>query len=263
MAGTIIATPAIGASSWADFIVQQGATDTGYMRVSLTNFSGTAASNVATGSVMECAGSIYSFTDTSITLETGTASASVAIYYVAVPSTDTTVSIYMEGTAPTWVDAKQGFYQSAASLTRYIGGAYIGTAETYYTKFLYTGENLIYCLQTGETRPLLKKTFNIGEWDMDTTTVVPLAHGISDPDKIRTMRAIVKGDPGGNFATGKYNLDAPYTAGSAAGSISIYNIDSSQIAVARRSGAFFDNADFDGTAGTIENRGWVFIEYET
>ena len=140
MAGTIISTPAVGASSWVDFITQQGKTDKGFLRVSLTNDATTAASSIGTGSVMELAGSIYQFTETAITLAAGTPSAAQAIYYTVIPSAGgTTVTVVMEGTAPTWIDSKQGYYASAASLTRYIGGCDIATAGTYNAKWLYEG----------------------------------------------------------------------------------------------------------------------------
>ena len=139
MACTIVSTPATGAADWTGWITQQGLTDRGFMRVSLTEFATTAASLIGTGSVFELAGSIYSCSDAvAISLATGTASAAVAVYYVAIPSTGgTTCTFTMDSVAPTWVDTKQGYYASAASTSRYLGGNYIGTAATYYDKWLY------------------------------------------------------------------------------------------------------------------------------
>lgn len=139
MACTIISTPSVGASDWTDFITQVEKQRKGYMAVSLTNYAASAASNIASGSVMELSGSFYTFTDTSIALEAGAASADVAVYYVATPSAGgTTCTITMDDTAPEeWVDGKQGWYASAASLSRYLGGCYIGTAGVYYAKWLY------------------------------------------------------------------------------------------------------------------------------
>ena len=169
------------------------------MRVSLTNFSGTAASAIATGSVLECAGSIYSFSETAISLATGTASASVAVYFNVIPAAGgTTCTVTMNSTVPVWVDAKQGFYASAASLSRVIGGCYIGTALTYFNKYLYTGENLVYCLQTGETRPLLKKKLDIGEWNMDDDATKTVTHGLGSPTVLgaRNIYSIIIPDTG-------------------------------------------------------------------
>lgn len=138
MAGTIVGNIALGASDWSTWITRQERGERGFLQLSLTNFATTTASTIATGSVMECAGSIYQFTDTAITLATGTASANVSVYFIVIPSAGgTTCTIQMNSVAPVWVDAKQGFYASAASISRVIGGCYIGTALVYYRKWLY------------------------------------------------------------------------------------------------------------------------------
>ena len=140
MACTIITTPAVGAADWTNFITQVEKQRKGFMAVSLTNYDTTAASNVASGSVMELSGSFYTFSDTAISLAAGTPSAAQAVYYTVIPAAGgTTCTVVMEGTAPTWVDGKQGWYASAASLTRYIGTCDIGTAGVYYNKNLYLG----------------------------------------------------------------------------------------------------------------------------
>lgn len=138
MAGTIIGNISLGASDWSTWITRQERGERGHLQLSLTNFAATTASTVATGSVIECAGSLYTFTDTSISLATGTASAAVSVYFVVIPSAGgTTCTIEMNSVAPTWVDAKQGFYASAASISRVIGGCYIGSSLVYYRKWLY------------------------------------------------------------------------------------------------------------------------------
>lgn len=258
MAGTIISTPSIGASSWESWIVQQGATDTGYMRVSLTNPATTAASAIATGGVLECAGSIYSFTETAISLATGTASSAVAVYFNVIPSSGgTTVTVVRNSTAPVWVDAKQGFYASVASVSRVIGGEYIGTASTYYTKFLYTAENLVYCLQTGETRPLLQKFVDIGEWNMDATASIDVE--VNVPRKrIRCADAWVRTDTGTviNLGDGDATtLDTGYVSFAA-------TQGTTYVTVARVNAGLYDDTAYNATASTVANRGWITINYE-
>ena len=259
MAGTIISTPAVGSADWSGWITQQGATDTGFMRISLTNFSASAASSIATGSVLECAGSIYSFTETAISLATGTASVSVAIYFNVIPSAGgTTVTVVRNSTAPVWVDAKQGFYASVASVSRVIGGEYIGTAATYYSKYLYTGENLIYCLQTNETRPILKKRIAIGEWNMDADSVVDILHGLGDFKKIRGLTGIIRDDGNTNY----YNIPTLFDTTNGEQEVGFGVIQSRDIRIARLNGGIFDGASFNATSETVANRGFVFIEYE-
>ncbi len=259
MAATIVSTPATGSSDWTGWITQQGLTDRGFMRVSLTNFATTAASLIGTGSVFELAGSIYSCTETAISLAAGTASAAVAVYYVAIPSAGgTTCTFTMDSVAPTWVDAKQGFYASAASTSRYLGGAYIGTAATYYNKFIYTPDMIFgYLLLQAETRPILKKIIDIGEWNMDATAQISVAHNLSAGfRKIKINKVIVR-----------YDDDSKYTSlisGNVDGHFNgwILYSDITNFELFRRTGGEFDNVNFDGTASTVANRGWIFIEYE-
>jgi len=253
MAGTIISTPALGASDWSDFITQQERTDRGYMRLSLTNFSDTTASTIATGGVLEVAGSIYQFTDTAIALATGTASADTAVYFHVIPSAGgTSVTIEMDSTAPTWVDAKQGFYASAASVSRVIGGCRIGTAATYYHKFLYTPTVLDYCLREDETRPLLKKMIEIGEWNMDATQTVDVDASPIIRQQIRDVTALVRSDSDVNYLPIYYGLDGGYVGAGA----------NQMISVIRKASGSFDNTNYNATASTVANRGWVIVWYE-
>lgn len=248
MAGTIITTPALGASDWSDWITQQERTDRGFMRVSLTNFSATTASTIATGSVLECAGSIYQFTDTAITLASGTASANVAVYYYVIPSAGgTTCTIQMNSVAPVWVDAKQGFYASAASVTRVIGGCYIGTALVYYNKFLFIPKYIEDCLERNSTRPILKKIFELGEWNMDTSDSVTISFFSSNWEKTK-MTVFVRNDTGNSY----YDI--------AGGGYSLFG-DGTLIAY-RETGGIFDSEYYNATASTVANRGYIFAEIE-
>ncbi len=254
MAATIVSTPATGSSDWTGWITQQGLTDRGFMQVSLTNFATTAASLIGTGSVFELAGSIYSCTETAISLATGTASAAVSVYYVAIPSAGgTTCTFTMNSVAPTWVDAKQGFYASAASTSRYLGGSYIGTAATYYTKFIYTPDMISgYLLPNGKTRPILKKVMDIGDWNMSATTTVNVNHELPYPN-IRTTMITIRRDDDAVKRTSVF-------AGDTAGDVDIEVIVLPSIISANRLvGGFYDTAEYNSTS---YNRGWLIIEYE-
>ena len=270
MAATIVSTPATGSSDWTGWISQQGLTDRGFMAVSLTNFATTAASLIGTGSIFELAGSIYSCTETAISLATGTASAAVAVYYVAIPSAGGTVCTFvMDDTAPTWVDAKQGFYASAASTSRYLGGSYIGTAATYYDKWLYgfLGDSTIKIFSgnraeyTGGIRTiydkdqpfLIKKVIEIGDWDMVATPSPTVAHGLTRT-KIRGMFGIIRDDADANSY-----IFGVAQAGGAEVNVWIHVIGNTNITVSRRTGSPFDSTDFNSTS---YNRGWIIIEYE-
>lgn len=260
MACTIVSTPATGAADWTGWITQQGLTDRGFMRVSLTEFATTTASLIGTGSVFELAGSIYSCSGAeAISLAAGTASAAVAVYFVAIPSAGgTTCTFTMDSTVPTWVDAKQGYYASAASTSRYLGGAQIATAVTYYTKFIYTPDMVFgYLLPQAKTRPILKKILEIGEWNMDDTGNVDIPHGIIQ-NNIRRMSVIIYSDTNLIYDfVGYQSVQEP-----ADFNISLFTLSSNVIRLVHDSAGAFDAASFDGTASTVANRGWIYIEYE-
>ena len=259
MACTIVSTPATGAADWTGWITQQGLTDRGFMRISLTNPASTAASLIATGSVMELAGSIYTFTETAISLATGTASADTAVYFTVIPAAGgTTCTIVMDSTAPTWVDSKQGFYASAASLTRYIGGCYFNGTGGYENKFLYTPQILNDLIYNGETRPILKKRVSIGEWNMDATDNLSIQHGLGNFKNVKSVNGIIRDDADSNYnsfyggGTGA-DPDTQVWAGF---------LDISSVAIYRKTGGLFDGILWNGTASTVANRGFIFFEYE-
>ncbi len=253
MACTIVSIPATGAADWTGWITQQGLTDRGFMQVSLTNFATTAASLIGTGSIFELAGSIYSCTETAISLAAGTISAAVAVYYVAIPSAGgTTCTFTMDSVTPTWVDAKQGYYASAASTSRYLGGSYIGTAATYYNKFIYTPDMIFgYLLPHSETRPILTKVFDLGDWNMDTDANNSISHGLATHNQIRNVQVLIRDD------ADTTNYDFTYDVG--AGAAGYILVQPGVISLVRVGGGTFDASAFSITS---YNRGWVTIGYE-
>ena len=259
MACTITITPSTGSSDWTGWITQQGLTDRGFMQISLTNPATTAASLIGTGSVFELAGSIYSCTETAISLATGTASAAVAVYYVAIPSAGgTTCTFEMNSVAPTWVDAKQGYYASAASTSRYLGGSYINAAAGYDNKFLYTPQILNDLIYNGETRPILKKRVSIGEWNMDATDNLIVLHGLGNFKNVKSVSGLIKDDSDANyypFYGGGLSATPDTTVW--AGVVTITGVT-----IYRKTGGQFDGVLFNGTASTVANRGFIFFEYE-
>ncbi len=256
MSCTIVSTPATGSQDWTDWIIQQGLTDRGFSRVSLTNFAGSTASAIGTGSVFELAGSIYNnTTETAISLAAGTASASVAVYILAIPAAGgTTCTFQLDSTAPTWIDAKQGFYASAASTTRYLGGMYIGTAATYFTKFVYTPEMIYgFLLSHGGTRPLLKTIVELGEWNMDTTNTVVVQTGVPHAN-IRRLSAIIINDTGANYDEFAASQDV---TGGDTFEIIMFGHATNIVSITRDAGGQFDNAGWSGSA----NRGFLYIDH--
>jgi hypothetical protein len=93
------------------------------------------------------------------------------------------------------------------------------------------------------------KIIEIGVWNMNTTQIVNVTHGL-DLAKIRRVTSIIVNDAG----TAKYSFDVNVT-----GSMGIITAGAADIELNNVTGSFFDaSASFSGTAA---NRGHVLIEY--
>lgn len=92
---------------------------------------------------------------------------------------------------------------------------------------------------------LLIKEIPIGDWNMDTTQFVSIAHGVT-LSKIRTVTVEIYNDAG----------DTLFNFNEGSGSI---QKTSTNITITRTTSGFFDGALFDSTSF---NRGWIKVEYE-
>jgi hypothetical protein len=102
----------------------------GKHNVSLTNYDTTGVPAIAAGSIVECNGALFEFTaDEAVT---GTPS-NGTVYIQIVPST-TTCTAAFTNTAPTWSDAKQGFYGTGAAANyRYLEFEMTRSSATVYS----------------------------------------------------------------------------------------------------------------------------------
>lgn len=99
---------------------------------------------------------------------------------------------------------------------------------------------------------LLNKVIEIGDWNMDSTASVNIAHGISNHTKIRNITVIIISDLGAIE-----NLSS-CDAGTGVSDGWWVNTGASTVALIRRSGGNFDNVFHDATSF---NRGFVTIWY--
>jgi hypothetical protein len=107
-------------------------------------------------------------------------------------------------------------------------------------------------LSTGDST-LLHKTIDIGDWNMDTTSVVSVAHSL-DHSKIRSVYIIIYPD---NFPSANAT---PLDYGNSSGNIEgYYEITSTSIACRRVASGFYDSTNFNLTPF---NRGEITIWYE-
>lgn len=99
----------------------------------------------------------------------------------------------------------------------------------------------------GVNAGLKTKIVDIGDWNMDITATINIAHGITDWTKIRTVNIIIRNDTD--------SLRYPFVSNQSDGS---YQIGSTNIALQRIASGAWDNANFDSTS---YNRGFITIDY--
>lgn len=92
----------------------------------------------------------------------------------------------------------------------------------------------------------------IGDWNMDSTASVFIAHGLSDFTKIRQISCVVRSDTGG-LVLPINNCDS---SGNAYGWID--SVDSTNVSITRLTGGLYDSTNYDATS---YNRGWITIGY--
>lgn len=145
---------------------------------------------------------------------------------------------------------KQGYYVVASK--RVVGIAYKTGGGTLGT--IYTCENGVEGLRgvdaQGNAVPL-KKVLNIGDWNMDSSNSVSIAHELTF-SKIRNVRALIRRDD-----------DAVHDdlTGTGLGGTTIMGgirCDATNVILTRVTGADFDSANYDSTSF---NRGYIVVEY--
>ena len=113
-----------------------------FQGLSLTNYDNTALPAIAAGSLVEVAGALFKFTAEEAITGWGAIANDTAAYIKLVPAgTDPdTVTAEFTDTAPTWSDAKQGWYGTGGSANhKYVATLDKVDAATYATKDVYNG----------------------------------------------------------------------------------------------------------------------------
>ncbi|GAI75678.1 unnamed protein product, partial [marine sediment metagenome] len=171
----------------------------------------------------------------------------VWIKIVPAGATPDTVTAEFTDTAPTWSDAKQGYYGTVASANhRYVGGLYKDAGSDYIEKWLYTKQ-----MRNGRTRPLLEKIVETGDWNMDAAGET-YTHNMTNWKKIRSITVMVRRDDDARYAM------LPLVSNAATSGEGMY-VDDTIITLLRSGAGFFDNADYNATT---YNRGWIIIRFE-
>jgi hypothetical protein len=92
----------------------------------------------------------------------------------------------------------------------------------------------------------------IGDWNMDSTTSVTLAHGLMG-ENIRSVSASILIDPEETLT--RYSLEGTDSTGALGGQI---RWDGTNVYLIRATSGFFDGVLFNSTSF---NRGWITIWY--
>lgn len=100
---------------------------------------------------------------------------------------------------------------------------------------------------------LRTKVMDIGDWNMDTTGSVSIAHGLSF-QKVRSISVLIRND----LDTEYYDLSANHEPGNSGGPFPLIHANNTNIVLERMPGGFFDDTNYDSTT---YNRGWITIIY--
>lgn len=106
------------------------------------------------------------------------------------------------------------------------------------------------CDGAGVSIPIRKKV-DIGDWNMDGTSTITVAHGLTY-DKIIGISSVYVRNDADSARYPLQSIDGVNMDGY------IIGYDSTHVTIARVTGQFFDSTDFDSTS---YNRGWIVFEY--
>ncbi len=107
-------------------------------------------------------------------------------------------------------------------------------------------------IDTGDNIQLKFKTIDIGDWNMDSTTDISVAHGLT-LSTIRFVSITIRNDADSAYypISGRSDTTAALDA-------QIRSLNSTNVTLRRSTGGPFDGTDYDSTS---YNRGWITIWY--
>ena len=234
----------------------------GFQAVSLTEFGTSAQSLIAAGSKVEIAGAFFTFAgDDTPQASTWTAIGTGNTAYITLTPSGTAgsqiVTSMYSAADPTWRDDLQGWYGSAASGVRYVGGVYKAGATSYEQAFILENDRTVNHASGGTATTIAQPyavEIEIGGWDMDADfyKVVSFPFTI-DPAKVRGIFGQIISD------TGNFSWVIP-SSGIAADDAEMQawfmSVGSGLTTIVRLTGGDFDSATFNDDT---MNRGYVTL----
>ena len=158
---------------------------------------------------------------------------------------DSSISMDITGlTAETSLDTSADFiamYDTSAAANKKILPQNVG--------YLLNGGN------TGSFTKIYTKIIEMGDWNMDSTTSINVAHGVTDHKNIRSVTGTIRNDADSTYyPLAMWGVSNTIQAG-------ITSIDSTNINIERGSSTSdFNSTSFDTSSSF--NRGWLTIIYE-
>ena len=226
----------------------------GKAEITLSNYDNDSAPVIKVGAKIEVNGALIKLT-TSDATPTGYAGITNSTTFFLYYDSSAGVAIY-SNTVPVWNDALQGWYngndRAFFSMFKDSGGT------LYENKLLLINQSnnqISGGIQTDNA--LLKtKVIEIGDWNMDSTAFIDIAHGVSDYTKIRNISVMIIEDaPGTNI----YSFGDSLAFVATIAVTQYVRCNATNITLFRDLDGLFDDTDFDSTS---YNRGWITIQYE-
>lgn len=127
---------------------------------------------------------------------------------------------------------------------------------TAYDNLNQTGTDKNNTLTFGESVNYATKTYELGDWNMDTSTTLEVNHGLSSTEwkTIRNPSAIIRNDSDSLYLP--INSFDDIAGGTVNGGVTDFGAGT--IRLKRTTGGIFDSATYDSTS---YNRGWLTIQY--
>ncbi len=110
--------------------------------------------------------------------------------------------------------------------------------------------------EVGASKEIKLKVLEIGDWDMDATAEVDVAHGLTYAN-IRSITGILRADSDVSPAHAHMIPDHDETTGRT--EIHFHEVNATNVHIHRHNSSEFNGADYDETS---YNRGWLVIWYE-
>ncbi len=204
-----------------------GMIDVNRVALDLTALELDTVPKVSIGSLIESQGSVYEVTGSLFT-PTGSAVAGAYLFF-----DDTVPGFAWSTTRGTWDATRGGWYDGS---------------DRRQCRLRLMSATEWYDLNNGPPGSIEKKIIEMGDWNMDSTASITVAHGLTLAD-IREVSVQMRDDA----ATTHYQWSYDNVAAG------FFTTDGTNVTLVRTAAGVFDSTNFDATSF---NRGWIIIRWK-